>query len=189
MDHYIDIRLRPDPDFPAPILMGALYGKLHRALHDLDTQSIGISLPDHKTGIRARTPGERLRLHATQPDLEKLMNTSWLNGMRDHVVVASVQPVPGNATYRPVRRRQFNTGSPSRARRYAQRHEISEEQARRLMAKPAERQITLPFIQLASRSTGERFPLFIEHGPTQTEPTNGQFNHFGLSEDATVPWF
>lgn len=189
MDHYIDIRLRPDPDFPAPMLMGALYGKLHRALHDLNTHDIGISLPDHKTGIRARTPGDRLRLHATQPHLDQLMNTSWLTGMRDHVVVAPVQRVPGNARHRAVRRRQFNTGSPSRARRYARRHEISEEEARRLMATPGERQITLPFIQLASRSTGERFPLFIEHGPPQTEPTEGRFNRFGLSQDATVPWF
>jgi CRISPR-associated endonuclease Csy4 len=35
MDHYLDIRLRPDPYFPEAMLMGALYSKLHRALYDL----------------------------------------------------------------------------------------------------------------------------------------------------------
>ena len=32
MDHYLDIRLLPDPEFPAPLLMNALFTKLHRAL-------------------------------------------------------------------------------------------------------------------------------------------------------------
>lgn len=171
------------------MLMGALYGKLHRALHDLNANDIGISLPDHKTGVRARTPGDRLRLHGAKPRVEELMNTSWLSGMRDHVVAEAVQHVPSETRHCTVKRRQFNTGSPSRVRRYAKRHEISEEQAQRVMAAPAERQITLPFIQLASRSSGERFPLFIEHSKPQPEPAEGHFNHYGLSQDATIPWF
>ncbi len=189
MDHYIDIHTRPDPDFPAPMLMGALYAKLHRALHDLDAQDIGISLPDHKTGARARTPGQRLRLHSTQDRLNTLMAMSWLNGMRDHLTVEAVKPVPPDARHRTVRRRQFNTGGPSRIRRYAKRHGVSEHHARSLMAGPADRKITLPFIQIASRSTGERFALFIEHGNLQREPVDGTFNHYGLSQQATIPWF
>ncbi|MGM0986710.1 MAG: type I-F CRISPR-associated endoribonuclease Cas6/Csy4 [Pseudomonadota bacterium] len=189
MDHYLDIRLRPDPDFPSAMLMGALFSKLHRALHDLQADDIGVSFPDHKTGVRARTPGDRLRLHAEQSRLEQLMTISWLTGMRDHVMLAPIQPVPADAKHRVVRRRQFNTGGPSRARRYAQRHGIEVEEAQRLMETPAVRQIPLPFVQVSSRSSGQRFALFIEHGQPQPQPVTGRFNHHGLSSEATVPWF
>lgn len=189
MDHYLDICLRPDPDFPAAILMGALYSKLHRALHDLNADDIGVSFPDHKTGARARTPGDRLRLHGRQARLEQLMAMTWLTGMRDHVMLEAIQSVPTEAKYRVVRRRQFNTGSPSRAKRYAQRHSIEFEEAQRLMETPAARQITLPFVQVSSRSSGQRFALFIEHGQPQLQPVPGCFNHYGLSREATVPWF
>ena len=57
------------------------------------------------------------------------------------------------------------------------------------MEKPALRQITLPFVQISSRSTGQRFALFIEHGQLQSQPALGRFNHYGLSTEATVPWF
>lgn len=189
MDHYIDIRLRPDPDFSPAMLMGALYSKLHRALFDLEADDIGISFPDHKIGVRARTPGDRLRLHAGLTRLEQLMETSWLTGMRDHVLMEAILPVPAEAKHRIVRRRQFNTGSPSRAKRYAQRHGIEIEEAQRLMETPASRQIELPFVRVSSRSSGERFALFIEHGQPQPEPVAGRFNHYGLSKEATVPWF
>lgn len=189
MDHYLDIRLRPDPDFPAAMLMGALYSKLHRALHDLHADDIGVSFPDHKLGVRARTPGDRLRLHGGQARLEQLMEVSWLTGMRDHVMLGAIQPVPAEARHRIVQRRQFNTGSPSRARRYAQRHGIETEEAQRLMETSAARQIALPFVQVSSRSSGQRFALFIEHGQPQPQPVSGRFNHYGLSSEATVPWF
>ncbi|MBW6392789.1 type I-F CRISPR-associated endoribonuclease Cas6/Csy4 [Billgrantia antri] len=189
MDHYLDIHLRPDPDFRPAMLMGALYSKLHRALFDLKSNDIGISFPDHKTGVRARTPGDRLRLHAELPRLEQLMEVSWLTGMRDHITLASIQPVPADAKHCVVRRRQFNTGSPSRAKRYAQRHSIEVEEAQRLMEAPASRQIALPFVQVSSRSSGQRFALFIEHGQPQSQPIAGRFNHYGLSSEATVPWF
>lgn len=189
MDHYLDIRLRPDPDFPPAILMGALYGRLHRALFDLDANDIGVSFPDHKNGVRARTPGARLRLHGSKKRLEQLMVMPWLTGMRDHVQLAAIQPVPEEVSHRIVRRKQFNTGSPSRAKRYAKRHNIGTDEAQRLMEKPAERQIALPFVQVSSRSSGQRFALFIEHGKAQPEPIPGRFNHYGLSTEATVPWF
>ncbi|MDT8893133.1 type I-F CRISPR-associated endoribonuclease Cas6/Csy4 [Halomonas sp. I1] len=189
MDHYLDIRLRPDPEFPAAMLMNALYSKLHRALYDLQADDIGVSLPDHKTGVRARTPGGRLRLHAQQSRLEELMALSWLAGMRDHVALSDIAPIPEEASHRCVVRRQFNTGGPSRVKRYARRHDISEEEARQCMSAPAERKISLPFVQVNSRSSGQRFALFIEHGNLQAEPTTGRFNHYGLSREATVPWF
>ncbi|WP_235041024.1 type I-F CRISPR-associated endoribonuclease Cas6/Csy4 [Vreelandella profundi] len=189
MDHYIDIRLRPDPDFPEPMLMGALYNKLHRALFDLEANGIGVSFPLCKHGVRARTLGVHLRLHSTQASLEQLMASNWLAGMRDHVSVSDVLVVPNHAKHINVARKQFNTGSLSRAKRYAKRHDISEEAARQIYAKVAEKRIELPFVQINSRSTHQRFALFIEHRKPQEEPVAGTFNHYGLSNNATVPCF
>ncbi|GAB2786290.1 type I-F CRISPR-associated endoribonuclease Cas6/Csy4 [Halomonas shantousis] len=189
MDHYIDIRLRPDPEFPPAMLMGALYGKLHRALFDLDIDDIGISLPDHKIGMRARTPGDRLRLHGQQARLEQLMEQPWQAGMRELVQIDGIQPVPGSVRHRVVRRRQFKTGNASQVKRYARRHDITVEEAQALFAESAEKRIALPFIQLNSRSSGQRFALFIEHGQPQLQSAPGHFNHYGLSSEATIPWF
>lgn len=189
MDHYIDIRLRPDPDFSPAMLMGVLYGKLHRALFDLEANDISISFPDHKTGVRARTPGDRLRIHGERARLDQLMAMSWLKGIGELIDCGEIGIVPGDAKHCIVRRRQFNTGSPSRAKRYAKRHDIAQSEAQELLRVPAERRIELPFVQVASRSNGERFAMFIEHGRPQATPTPGQFNYYGLSHGATVPWF
>lgn len=32
MDHYLDLRVLPDPEFNTEMLMAALFAKLHRAL-------------------------------------------------------------------------------------------------------------------------------------------------------------
>ncbi|MCD1651618.1 type I-F CRISPR-associated endoribonuclease Cas6/Csy4 [Halomonas meridiana] len=189
MDHYIDIRLRPDPDFPEAMLMGALYNKLHRALFDLQATDLGVSFPVHKHGVRARTLGSHLRLHGTHERLKQLMGMDWLTGMRDHTQVSAVLEVPAGAQHINVARKQFNTGSESRAKRYAKRHSISEEEARSIYAKVAARRIELPFVQINSRSTQQRFSLFIEHGKPAASSSEGSFSHYGLSPSATVPWF
>nr|WP_298410989.1 type I-F CRISPR-associated endoribonuclease Cas6/Csy4 [uncultured Halomonas sp.] len=189
MNHYIDIRLRPDPEFPGAMLMRALYNKLHRALFDLNANDIGVSFPEYKLGVQARTLGEQLRLHGSRQRLEQLMESEWLTGMRDHVTLSDVQAVPEGATHVAVKRRQFNTGSESRAKRYAKRHDVSLEEARQLYAAPASRRIELPFVQVNSRSSQQRFCLFIDHGKPQNDPVQGTFNHYGLSRHATVPWF
>ncbi|WP_442323222.1 type I-F CRISPR-associated endoribonuclease Cas6/Csy4 [Cernens ardua] len=189
MDHYLDIRILPDPDFVEGTLMGVLYSKLHRALFDLDADDIGISLPDHRTGIKARTPGNRLRVHGRRERLEELMNMPWYFGMRDHIHVGELNLVPSSVSYRTVSRRQFNTGSPSRVRRLAKRHNLDIDEARKLLETPASRKIPLPFLQVPSRSTRQRFALFIEHGEVLENPLHGKFNHYGLSREATIPWF
>lgn len=189
MTHYLDIVLRPDPEFPAPMLMGALYSKLHRALAELEANDIGISLPGHKTGVRARHPGDTLRLHGGPDRLGQLMATDWLKGMRDHVEVGDMASVPADATYRTVRRRQFKTNTDRLRRRRMRRHGESEATAAERIPESVEQRVSLPFVQVRSSSTGQRFSLFIEHGPKQSAPQDGAFNHYGLSSDATIPWF
>ncbi|KZY43677.1 MULTISPECIES: type I-F CRISPR-associated endoribonuclease Cas6/Csy4 [unclassified Oleiphilus] len=46
-----------------------------------------------------------------------------------------------------------------------------------------------PYVELVGGSNGEKHRRFIEFGPVMNEPVSGSFNQFGLSKNATVPWF
>lgn len=46
MDHYLEIRVLPDPEFSSEMLMAALFAKLHRVLGARGQGDIGVSFPD-----------------------------------------------------------------------------------------------------------------------------------------------
>lgn len=187
MKHYVDIAVRPDPEFAEAQLMGALYAKLHRALVAQHSTRIGISLPE----FDAQGPylGMRLRLHASQADLTALLASDWLTGMRDHVTLTPPAPVPSTAQHRVVRRVQVKSNPERLRRRLIRRQTLDEAQARERIPDESARVTHLPFVQLRSSSTGQNFRLFIEHGPLQPNAASGEFNAYGLSQGATIPWF
>ena len=186
MDHYVDIQIRPDPEFPPPTLMGALFSKLHRALAELDADDIGISLPEHETDPPL---GQRLRLHANRGRLEELLARPWLQGMRDHIYMHDVAAVPANTEHRIVRRRQYKTNADRLRRRRMKRHNETYEQAQAHIPDSVERRVRTPYVRVRSRSTGQAFCLFIEHGERESQSRAGRFSTYGLSTTATVPWF
>ena len=106
--HYIDITLLPDPEFSHAHLLGAL-AKLHRALVQLQSASIGVSFPQYR--LRPRTMGSVLRLHGDPDALQGLMALAWLQGMRDHVRLTDLAPAPSGAPRYVVQRRQFKTSA------------------------------------------------------------------------------
>lgn len=189
MDHYVEVHLMPDPEFPQSFLMNALLGKLHRALVTNQHHDIGISFPVHKEGSRKQTLGDTLRLHGLKLSLVCLMDSNWLQGMYDHVTVENCQPIPNIKGYRTVHRKQFKTNAERLRRRRASRHDETMEQARERIPDSIERQVALPYAHITSTSTKQRFCLFITHGPLQNSPTAGEFNAYGLSRIATIPWF
>lgn len=187
MDHYVDIQLRPDPEFPSSVLMGALVGKLHRALVAFEANDIGISFPGYAK--RPRTLGDKLRVHGAASALNGLMARDWLSGMGDYLSVTETEAVPNDVRHRVVRRRQLKTNAERLRRRRAKRHRETLEQARERIPDHVERKTDLPFVTLRSLSTGQRFSLFIEQGEILSHPQCGTFNRYGLSQGATVPWF
>lgn len=89
LTHYVELALLPDPEFPVPQLMNALYAKLHRALCDVRAinpagSGVGLSFPRHQEGVR-RSLGSVVRLHGSGTALDELMALPWLKGMRDHL--------------------------------------------------------------------------------------------------------
>ena len=188
MDHYVDIDVRPDPEFPAHQLMSALYAKLHRALVAQACTGIGVSFP----GVaNAQSPylGTRMRLHGSQAALSALLASNWLMGMRDHVALTPALLVPRAAQHRAVRRVQVKSSPERQRRRLMRRQGIDEDAARQRIPDESARLSHLPFVQLRSTSTGQDFRLFIDHGPVQSGAVPGGFNAYGLGQGATTPWF
>ncbi len=187
MDHHVDIDVQPDPEFPAYQLMAALYAKLHRALVAQNSTRIGVSFPGF--GLQAPHLGTRLRLHGDLAALSALLAGDWLAGMRDHVTLTQPNRVPETAKHCAVRRVQVKSSPERLRRRLMRRHNLDAQEAHQRIPDEAARLANLPFVQLRSTSTGQTFRLFIEHGPAQSNSMAGNFNAYGLSQAATIPWF
>lgn len=184
-DHYLDIHLLPDPEFAPDQLLRALFGKLHRALVQLGDGSVGISLPGHS----ARGTGSHLRLHGSLNALTQLQALDWLTGMRDHIRLGELATVPAGCQHRVVRRVQVDSNPERQRRRLMKRQGLDEDAARQRIPDSAMQLTRLPWVEMRSQSSGQRFRLFIEHGPLQDKPSAGTFSSYGLSSAATIPWF
>jgi CRISPR-associated endonuclease Csy4 len=185
LDHYLDIQLLPDPEFAPDQLLRALFGKLHRALVQLGDGSVGISLPGHS----ACGTGNHLRLHGSQSALMRLQALDWLTGMRDHTRLSELAAIPADCLHRVVRRVQVDSSPERQRRRLMKRQGLDEHTARQRIPDSAMKLTHLPWVEMRSQSSGQRFRLFIEHGPLLPVATLGRFSKYGLSASATVPWF
>lgn len=187
MDSYVELQVLPDPEFSAPTLMNALFAKLHRSLARGGEGRIGISFPDvadKKDGL-----GSRLRLHGRVDDLQNLMAENWLHGMRDHLACSPIRAVPNDATHRVVRRVQAKSSPERDRRRLMARKGITQEAAIQAIPDSKAQRLKHPYLVLSSQSTKQQFRLFIEHLPEKISPVQGLFSAYGLSAQATIPWF
>lgn len=184
MDSYIDLTLLPDPEFPEATLINALFAKFHRGLVDFGEGEIAISFPEyHKTGL-----GSTFRLHGTAQALDKFLSGTWLKGMQDHLTQSDLLPVPETHRFCVVKRVQVKSNAERLRRRAIKTGRLTEEQALIQIPNSKEQRTQLPFVVVASRSTQQKFKLFIEHKMVDKQQA-GQFNSYGLSQQATIPWF
>lgn len=183
MNSYLDIRTLPDPEFKETVLMNALYTKLHKALCDLSSTSIGVSFPKYEV-----TLGNVLRLHGDESALHGLQSKNWIGGINGYCQVGDIKPVPVDVQYRTVSRKQ-TTMSNAKFRRLQKRGSITEEEAKAYKARMFTKGLDNPYVELNSGSNGHRHRRYIEFGPLLDSPVEGAFDQFGLSKTATVPWF
>ena len=184
MDHYIEIRLLPDPEFGDTLLMNALFAKLHRALATEGHGEVGVSFPKAK-----KTLGGKLRLHGSQEALQRLMSLGWIKGLNDYTVVSAILSVPENCRYCIVKREQVKSSIVRLYRRSVKNGRMSLEKAEEKILTSKEQRTKQPFIQLVSSSSGQQFRLFIHQGKLLDSPYEGKFSAYGLSGEATIPWF
>lgn len=187
MDHYLDIRLLPDPEFPPAQLMNALFAKLHRTLARLKRDDVGVSFPEQSPGGRGGL-GRQLRLHGSAPALELLMAQDWLVGMRDYIQTTAVTPVPAEIEYLAVRRVQAKSSPERLRRRQMKRKGWTAEQACAAIPDSAAELLKLPFLTVRSQSTGQAFRLFVDQRPAE-QSSPGTFNAYGLSTTSSLPRF
>lgn len=186
MDHYLDINLKPDPEFPSHQLMDALFAKLHRELVHTQADDIGLSFP--LAGSIREGLGTRMRLHGTDARLREMVDRPWRVGMGDFLSLQSVSPVPTGSEPLAVRRVQAKSNPERLRRRQMKRKGWTMEQARAAIPESAAESLLLPFLTVRSASSGRHFRLFIKQVETTSENT-GTFNAYGLSATATLPTF
>jgi CRISPR-associated endonuclease Csy4 len=188
MDSYIEITVKPDAEFTVPTLMNVVFEKLHHAFVKVANKDVGISFP--MVTPESKTLGSVLRLHGTQPHLEKLQSTNWLQGMMDYTESSKILSTPQRTQFCQVRRIQVKSNADRLRRRFIKRHpDASVDTIKTLFDKSKEKHSKLPFLRIKSSSSQQQFRLFLEHLPAQEKQIKGEFNAYGLSNSATVPWF
>ena len=187
MDSYVDLIIRPDPDITTPTLLGNLYGRVHLALVNQGCGEVGVSFPNHENGIGL---GNVLRCHSTQSRLSSILDSLQLGGLKAHLDIQGPMPVPPQVSqHRVVKRVQVKSNPERLRRRLVKRQGISPEEALKRIPDTAKQSLKLPYVNLISASTGQHFPLFVEHAECQSIPQPGEFNAYGFSSNATIPWF
>lgn len=187
MTHYFDITILSDPEISIHILMSELFNKLHVILAHMESDNIGISFPDYQK--RPPNIGAKIRLLGPKDLLVKLQNQSWLGAIRNHTVTQEISLIPDNVEYRFLRRVQIKNNPERLRRRQMIRHNLTEQEAILKIPNIEPKRLKLPFIQLKSNSTKQRFFLFLDLTSAQHSIEQGTFNKYGLSNTRTIPWF
>jgi CRISPR-associated endonuclease Csy4 len=204
MKVYQDLTLLPDSEISPGALWSELFQKMHAALVDIKNKDgkvpVGLAFPQYRHGIESGNATGfplGLKLRAFGSEENDLLNLGLsLGGLSDYIHKTGVRTVPAHvSTYAVYSRYQPKSKSSQERliRRLAQRENCSLENARALYdaketVKPAE-YVKLPFLQMLSKSSSHRFPLFIEKKQKEAS-REGCFSTYGLSDGTTtVPDF
>jgi CRISPR-associated endonuclease Csy4 len=183
MDSYIDIRIKPDAEMRQNVLLNKVYTKLHKTLWELKTRDIGVSFPEWEVLL-----GRVIRIHATSHRIEELQTRQWLGGLSGYCDVSEIQVVPQQTKYRKVSRIRTNM-SQSKLKRLLKRGSISASEAKTYRAKMFASGLDNPYLELESNSNRHKHRRYLHFGELVNQPSEGEFDSFGLSKTATIPWF
>lgn len=183
MQHYIDVRIKPDAELRENVLLNKVYTKLHKELCDLQSTDIGVSFPEYKLKL-----GCVIRVHAAEKRLEALQRGGWLGGLIGYCAISQAQSIPSQVQYRTVSRIQ-STMSPAKLKRLISRGSIQQSEIKQYKAKMFQKGLDNPYLELESGSNGHLHRRYIVFGELMDKPMPGEFDQFGLSKTATIPWF
>jgi len=183
MIFYIDIRLTPDDEIPVYFIRNKIYTKLHKALFTLKSTDIGVSFPKCRLKL-----GDVIRIHGSRDKLMALQALNWLGGLIGYCEVSDITHVPEQVKFRTVSRKQSNM-TESKSRRLLKRGTLSQEEVKRYKAKMFAQGLDNPYMEMESGSNGHKHRRYIQFGELLDTPVSGEFDQFGLSKQATVPWF
>lgn len=196
MKFYVEITLIDNLEITPYELWSKLYTQLHLAMVEIKDENnqapIGVSFPEYRIvenkDKKFAMLGSKLRIFAKdEVSLTRANLSKWLERLTDYIHIKSISLVPEKATSHLIVSRYREPRNPEAlARRFAQRHKVSLDDAiNRLKNYKKEFEI-LPYIQLKSLSGGENFNLFISQKIVDKEKA-GSFSTYGLSSTTTVP--
>jgi len=183
MTHYIEIQLMPNKEIRENILLNQVYSAFHKRLYDLKSKNIAVSFPEYRLKL-----GRILRIHGSQELLTKLEAKEWLGQYAKNCKVSTIKAIPGVVQYRTVSRIQQNM-TEAKLRRLIKRGTIPEEDVKKYKIQMLQKGLDNPFVELVSMSNGQLHRRFITFGVLQDREEKGDFDTFGLSKNATIPWF
>mgnify|MGYP000123486873 CR=1 len=183
MNCYFDILIKPDAEMRENVLMNKVYSKFHKALFTLSANNIGVSFPKYEILL-----GKVLRVHGEHSALNDLQGLSWLGGLVGYCEISAIQNVPEIVQYRVISRIQPKMSN-SKLNRLVKRGSISNEEIKGYKAKMFSKGLDNPYVELESTSSGERYRRYFQFGRITDESSVGEFDEFGLSKTASIPWF
>ena len=179
MTYYIEFTARPDDMTSSPVLLSALYERLHLILVNLGTSRIGISFPRANRNI-----GEILRLHGPSAILNQIVENQKLKPILGYFRSSGVLETPAECDWWLVQRQQPQLSS-AKIRRLVKRGSISEVEATRLYKLTP--RLSLPYLHIRSLSTQQKFRLFISQTSTSKPVKTQEFNAYGFG--GAIPRF
>ncbi|OYQ80040.1 type I-F CRISPR-associated endoribonuclease Cas6/Csy4 [Wohlfahrtiimonas chitiniclastica] len=200
MQFYQEITFIVQEDISLNFIRNQAFKQLHVALVDMHNRQqhkgIGFSFPGYvfepdqgKIGL-----GKTMRIFAqTEAELMALNAGLWLSRLTDYVHISSIKPVPNRVTHYAIyQRKQVKSSVERLARRYAKRKHVTFEDAMAHLNGKTPEYCDLPYVQMKSESTDQRFHLLI-HKVKVTAPTEAaNFTTYGLSHHeqlSAVPEF
>ncbi|OYQ89363.1 type I-F CRISPR-associated endoribonuclease Cas6/Csy4 [Wohlfahrtiimonas chitiniclastica] len=200
MQFYQEITFIVQEDISLNFIRNQAFKQLHVALVDMHNRQqhkgIGFSFPGYvfepdqgKIGL-----GKTMRIFAqTEAELMALNAGLWLSRLTDYVHISSIKSVPNRVTHYAIyQRKQVKSSVERLARRYAKRKHVTFEDAMAHLNGKTPEYCDLPYVQMKSESTDQRFHLLI-HKVKVTAPTEAaNFTTYGLSHHeqlSAVPEF
>jgi len=183
MKHYIDILIQPNKKFRQNVLLNEVYTKFHWRLFSLKSSNIGVSFPDYNIVL-----GKTLRIHGNENELTNFQNTKWLGNLAQYCLIGIIRKVPDNGLYRIISRKQSNM-TEAKLRRLIKRNSISTADIKLYKNKMFNHGLDEPYMELVSNSNKHKHRRYLTFGELTKVQTVGQFDCFGLSKNATIPWF
>jgi len=184
MKFYLDININSDLDVHQNKVMSLVFQNVHQSIVSLGVGKIAVSFPK----VASNTLGKLIRLHGDENDLNLFLEKNFLLNIKVYCYIEQVKEIPNEVVFKKISRIRSNM-SQSKLRRLIKRGSISENEISIYMEKMLKNNLLNPYLDLYSESTKRTFRMFFQFSNFLTEAQAGEFDSYGLSDDATIPWF
>lgn len=186
MKHYIEITLMDESLLY--FLWSLLYAQVHFSLVSLQKQgisNIGLGFPCYRFDRKTITLGNKLRVFADDAENLSLFLSDFITRLdeyiphhQDYYHIKSIKEVPKDCNYVVFARKHEDKSKESLAKRFAQKHKISYDEAMTRLGDYQPKPLKLPFVLIKSQSSGVRFKYYIEKRDAGV--AKAEFDSYGL---------